>query len=120
MRHSRRPATWTALVACTVLLASSCATVKQAPTVPQVSVTTRPEAVRGCTFVGDLKGADQWGAGLSQGAGTAAESDAIRDVKQRAAAMGADTVLLVALTAGSPGSALRGDAYRCSNASAGR
>ena len=120
MRHCNRPETLTALVACTVLLASSCATVRQAPAAPQVSVTTRPEDVRGCTLVGDLKGADQWSAGLAQGAGTAAERDAVRKVKQRAAAMGADTVLLVASTPGNSGSALRGDAYRCSNVTAGR
>jgi hypothetical protein len=120
MRHLARLVMLATLVTCTVLLALSCATITPAPAVSQVSITTKPEDVRGCTFVGDLKGAYQWSAGLEQGAGTAAESDAIREVKQRATAMGADTVLLVASTTGNSGSALRGDAYRCSRATPNR
>ena len=120
MRHLGRLVLLATLVTCTALLAPSCATVQQAPAVPEVSITTKPEDVRGCTFVGDLKGAYQWSAGLEQGSGTAAERDAIREVKQRATAMGADTVLLVASMTGSSGSALRGDAYRCSRATPNR
>lgn len=95
-----------------VLLAlASCVTTTLTPDGAKVRVTSNPEAVHGCTLVGEVKGADHLNGGLlGQGA---AQETAMRELKNRAAAMGADTVLMVTSTTNTSGSVQLGEGYRC-------
>jgi hypothetical protein len=102
------------------LLAFACASVRPEspiaqvpPGIDEISLNTNPDTVRGCTFVADVQGADRWSAGLGQGAGDAARKEAVQEVKQRAAGLKANAVLLIASSAESSGSRLRAEAYRC-------
>jgi hypothetical protein len=81
------------------------------PAGEQVRVTTNPEIVKGCEYLGEVKGADHmWGGAFGQGA---AEKNAHKRLKNNAAEMGADTVLLATDHTGFSGSVKRGEAYRC-------
>jgi len=120
MHCSGRLAVLPPLFIVAALLAFACATVgpespiaQVPPAIDQISVllTSNPDTVRGCTFVGDVQGADRWSAGL--GAGDAARKEAVQEVKQRAAGMKANAVLLIASTTESSGSRVRAEAYRC-------
>lgn len=77
----------------------------------KVRVTSNQEAVRNCTLIGEVKGAEHlWGGSMGQGI---AEDHAMTELKNRAAAMGADTVLMVTSSTNTSGSVQRGEAYRC-------
>ena len=94
-----------------VTILAGCVTTRLTPTGRNVRVTSNPEAVHGCTFLGAVKGADHMNGGIvGQGA---AEENANRRLRNAAALMGADTVLLVTATTGMGGSTVRGEAYRC-------
>ncbi len=124
MHCSGRLAVLPPLFIVAALLAFACASVgpavgRESPiahvplAIDQISVllTTNPDTVRGCTLVGDVQGAARWSAGL--GAGDAARKEAVQEVKQRAAGMKANAVLLIASTTESSGSRVRAEAYRC-------
>ena len=120
MHYAGRLAVLPPLFIVAALLAFACAPVRPESPVPevppgidQVSLTTNPNTVRGCTFIGGVQGAARWSAGLGQGAGDAARKEAVQEVKQRAAGMKANAVLLIASTTESSGSGLRAEAYRC-------
>jgi hypothetical protein len=90
---------------------AGCVTTRLTPTGEKVRVTSNPETVRGCTFLGAVKGADHMNGGIAgQGA---AEENANRRLRNAAASMGADTVLIVTATTGMGGSTVRGEGYRC-------
>lgn len=77
----------------------------------QVRVTSNPDVVQACEYLGEVKGADHmWGGSLGQGK---AESNAYKRLKNNAAEMGANVVLMVTDETGSSGSTKRGEAYRC-------
>jgi uncharacterized protein YbjQ (UPF0145 family) len=99
-------------IACSTLLLTlltACTTLS--PAAEHVRVTANPEAVHGCALLGEVKGADRmWGGAFGQGV---AESNAWNELKNRAAAMGADTVLMVTSSTGFSGSRQIGEAYRC-------
>jgi uncharacterized protein YbjQ (UPF0145 family) len=108
MKH--RTAAFT-LISVLALSANSCVTTTLTPEGARVRVTSNPEAVHGCTLVGEVKGADHMNGGLlGQGA---AQETAMRELKNRAAAMGADTVLMVTSTTNTSGSVQLGEGYRC-------
>ncbi len=92
-----------------VLVFVSC--VSLSPAGDKVRVTANPEAVRNCTLLGEVKGAEHmWGGAAGQGI---AENNAYKELKNRTAAMGGDTVLMVTSSTGFSGSVQRGEAYRC-------
>jgi hypothetical protein len=88
------------------------ACVSLTPAGEKVRITANPDVVRNCTLIGEVKGADHMNGGL-MGQGIA-ENHAVIELKNRAAAMGADTVMMVTGSTGFSGSVQRGEAYRCS------
>jgi len=93
------------------LLLASCVTTTLTPEGAKVRVTTNQEAVHGCVLIGEVKGADHMNGGtMGQGA---AQETAMRELKNRAAAMGADTVLMITSTTNTSGSVQLGEGYRC-------
>lgn len=91
-------------------LATACATLT--PSGARVRITTNPETIRGCEFVGEVVGKDRmWGG--TGGQGVAQDNAEIR-VKNQAAEMGANVVFLNTATTNTSGSRQRGEAYRCS------
>jgi hypothetical protein len=102
----------TGFVTTTVLLclaAASCTSLT--PAGERVRVTSNADAVRGCTLLGEVKGADRmWGGAAGQGI---AENNAWNELKNRAAVIGADTVLLVTSSTGFSGARAIGEGYHC-------
>jgi uncharacterized protein YbjQ (UPF0145 family) len=76
-----------------------------------VRVTSNPEVVRGCQFLGEVKGGEYMlgGSYLQE----VAEENAYVDLKNKAGQMGANVVLFMSQTTNRSGSAARGEAYRC-------
>ncbi|MDB5971583.1 MAG: hypothetical protein JWQ90_4033 [Hydrocarboniphaga sp.] len=102
----------TTFLAIVSLLLASCVTVTLSPEGSQVRLTSNPDVVKGCSYIGFVQGTDHMNGGLAgQGA---AEEDAMREIRNNAAKMGANTVNLIVTTTGFSGSAVRGEAYKCS------
>lgn len=78
----------------------------------KVRITSNPEGVRGCKLIGEVKGADHKNGG-TMGQGFAQET-AMRELKNRAAAAGANVVLMITSTTNTSGSVQLGEGYRCS------
>ena len=77
-----------------------------------VRVTSNPDAVHGCTLIGEVKGAEHmWGGVAGQGL---AEESAMRELKNRTAAMGGNVVMITTSHTNTSGSVQRGEAYKCS------
>jgi len=93
------------------MLLSGCVTTTLTPAGGKVRVTGNPEAVRQCQFIGEVLGRDRMNGGMM--GQSAAEENANRRVRNRAAEMGANVVLLVTDTTGFSGSVKRGEAYKC-------
>jgi uncharacterized protein YbjQ (UPF0145 family) len=94
-----------------ILVFSGCVTTDLNPGAEKVRITSNPEVVRGCKFVGEVTGADRMNGGtMGQGA---AEENANRRLRNNAAAMGADTVFVGVSTTNTSGSVQRGEAYQC-------
>lgn len=74
-----------------------------------VRVTTNPELVRACTFIGEVTGTTRYG---PTGNTATDEQSAHNDLRNNAGRMGADTVLLQGTT-GDNAIVKRGEAYRC-------
>ncbi|HEV7488240.1 MAG TPA: DUF4156 domain-containing protein [Thermoanaerobaculia bacterium] len=94
-----------------LLFATACITTQLTPEGMKVRVTSNPEAVHGCTLIGEVKGADHLNGGI-MGQGAAQET-AMRELKNRAAAAGANVVLMVTSTTNTSGSVQLGEGYRC-------
>jgi hypothetical protein len=92
-------------------LASGCVYRQLTPAGEQVRVTSNPEAVRGCNLVGPVQGGDGMNGGMA--GQRAAEENANRELRNRAAEMGANVVLLTTSTTGFSGATQRGEAYSC-------
>jgi len=76
-----------------------------------VRLTSNAEVVRNCKYIGQVKGSDHMNGGLSgQGA---AEENAMREIRNSAAEMRANTVHILNVTTGTSGSAVRCEAYHC-------
>ena len=91
------------------LLAIGCATLTAAG--QKVRVTANSEVVRGCRYIGEVKGSERFFGGLS-GQGIAEDNAVIR-LKNRAAEMGGNVVLMTTATTNTSGSSQRGEAYAC-------
>lgn len=96
------------LLALPVVALVSC--VSLTPEGQKVRVTSDPVVVRGCTYLGAVQGRSSWGGIAGQSTG---EKNSMAKLQNGAAAMGADTVLLVTSHTGIGGSQQRGEAYRC-------
>ncbi len=92
------------------LLIGGCGTPTLSPEAVAVRITANPEAVRGCTLLGEVRGKSDWGGLLYQKAG---EERARRGLRNQAVALGANVVLMESAITGFSGSKLRGEAYRC-------
>ena len=90
------------------LLLVSC--VSLTPQGQGVRVTSDPAVVHECTYLGSVQGRSSWGGIAGQSTG---EKNSMAKLQNGAAAMGADTVLLVTSHTGFGGSQQRGEAYRC-------
>jgi hypothetical protein len=99
------------LVVLIVLCSLSVGCTSLTPQGSSVRITSNPDVIKGCEYIGEVKGSDRMGGGWS-GQGLA-ESNAHKRIKNNAAAMGADTVLLVTDQTGFSGSVKRGEAYKC-------
>ena len=95
-----------------IVLLTGCVTVKLSPEGSKIRLTSNPNVVNGCSYIDQVQGTDHMNGGLAgQGA---AEENAMREIRNLAAEMGADTVHLVTQTTGTSGAAVRGEAYKCS------
>jgi hypothetical protein len=93
---------------------TSCVTTTLTPSGERVRVTTNTETVRGCDFVGEVKASDRMNGGaLGQ---DAAEENTYRRLRNDAAAMGGNIVLLNRASTGRNGSTARGEVFRCPEA----
>jgi uncharacterized protein YbjQ (UPF0145 family) len=102
-------------LAMALVLTAGCVTTDLTPEAERVRITSNPEVVRPCKFVGEVTGADRMNGGtMGQGA---AEENANRRLRNNAAAMGADTVFVGTSTTNTSGSVQRGEAYQCGTAS---
>jgi hypothetical protein len=93
------------------LFLGACVSTKLAPGADAVRVTANTEAVKGCRFVKEVKGADHWNGGVLSGK---AEENANRQLKNEAVSAGANVVLVTSSSTGHNGSDQRGEAYACS------
>jgi hypothetical protein len=94
-----------------VLSLSACASLT--PKGTTVRLTTNPDLVKGCQYVGEVQGTDRmWGGLAGQGV---AEDNAETRLRNKAAAMGADTVFLNISSTTTSGSKQKGEAYRCAD-----
>jgi uncharacterized protein YbjQ (UPF0145 family) len=98
-------------VAAVSIALAGCVTTDLSPAGEKVRMTSNPEVVRPCKFVGEVTGADRMNGGtMGQGA---AEENANRRLRNNAAAIGADTVFVGTSTTNTSGSVQRGEAYLC-------
>lgn len=99
------------VVAFLAFLQVACVNISMSPEGSKVRLTSNPETIRGCKYVALVKGTDHMNGGLAgQGA---AEENAMRKIRNKAAEIGADTVMFYNITTGFSGSAVRGEAYKC-------
>lgn len=92
------------------LLIGGCGTPTLSPEAVAVRITANPEAVRGCTLMGEVRGKSNWGGLLYQKAG---EERARGGLRNAAVALGANVVLIETALTGFSGSKIRGEAYWC-------
>lgn len=105
------------LILLTAIAVTGCVTTTLTPAGAKVRVTSNPDVVKPCKFIGEVRGADRMNGGMmGQGA---AEENANRRLRNNAAAMGADTVFVGTSTTNTSGSIQRGEAYVCGSSAAG-
>lgn len=104
----KMPAVLSVMIA---ILCAGCVVVRLTPEAEKVRVTSNPDAVHGCSLVGNVAGSDIMNGG--QFGQMAAEENANRTLRNRAAEMGANTVLMITSTTNTGGSRQRGEAYAC-------
>jgi hypothetical protein len=77
----------------------------------KVRITTNPDVVRGCKYIGQVRGSERmWGGMAGQGA---AQDNAVNRLKNKTAEMGGTVVFLNSATTNTSGSTQIGEAYRC-------
>jgi uncharacterized protein YbjQ (UPF0145 family) len=101
----------TILIVLVVGLLLGCVTTSLTPAGSKVRVTTNPEAVKGCKYLGEVMGRDRMNGGTA--GQWAAEENADNRFKNRAAEMGANTVLMITAQTNTSGAVKRGEAYAC-------
>ncbi|MEA2328189.1 MAG: hypothetical protein QOE68_3148 [Thermoanaerobaculia bacterium] len=100
----------TLAVGVSLALAVGCITTSLTPEGAKVRVTSNPEAVKGCTSLGEVTGNDHMNGGVASGM---AEEQAHRRLMNAAAEKGGNVVLVTSSSTGHNGSSQRGEAYRC-------
>ena len=93
-----------------MVLVTGCASLT--PAGENVRITSNPDVVRGCKYIGRVEGNDHLNGG-SMGQGAAEKNATIR-LQNSAAEMGANTVFLARSSTGFSGSNQLGEAYSCS------
>ena len=94
-----------------LILAVGCATAEG--NAAKVRITSNQFAVKDCRFIGNVEGDEHgWGGTMGQGI---AENNATVYMRNRANAMGADTILMVRSATNTSGSNQLGEAYDCSS-----
>lgn len=101
-----------------LMLLSACVMTTLSPAGERVRLTSNPDVVAECDFLGEVTGSDGFNGGIA--GQRAAEENAIRRLKNAAGALGADVVFLVSSETGMSGSTQRGEAYRCRPRASGR
>ena len=94
-----------------LILTSACVTTKLTPAAERVRVTTNVEALKDCKLLGNVDASDRLNGGMA--GQMAAEENTNRRLRNKAAEMGANTVLMVTSTTGMSGSRSRAEAYAC-------
>lgn len=94
-----------------VLLLAGCVTTKVTPEGEGVRVTTNPEAIKGCRYVGDIQASDRMNGGAF--GQDAAEENTFRRVKNATAAMGGNVAFLQHSDVSVYGASKRAEAYNC-------
>ena len=93
---------------CSALMLSACVTaLTQGGS--SVRVTSNPDVVSECEFLGEVQGSSQTGGALA-GRG---DRDAMNEVRNAAAELGGNVVFLMTSSAGFTGARSRGEAYKC-------
>lgn len=92
-------------------LVTGCVTTQLTPEAQAVRVTTNADAVKNCKYIGAVDGSDRMNGGMV--GQMAAEENANRRLRNNAAKMGANVVLMATSTTGMSGSRERGEAYAC-------
>jgi hypothetical protein len=100
-----------ALVAIACLLAG-CVTTTLQPGAAAVRVTTNPDVIASCSYVGQVKASDRMNGGLL--GQDAAEENTHRRLQNRAHAMGGNAVFVNSSAADLSGARARGEVYSCS------
>lgn len=108
---------WRAFLAvASVIAVAGCVTTQLTPGGQRVRVTPNPDVVRGCTYLGPIESSDLMNGGMI--GQSAAEENANRRLRNDAAKMGANVVLVSTSTTTTSGSRVRGEAYGCPESSA--
>lgn len=95
-----------------LLATSACVTTKLSPEAQAIRLTSNADVVKGCKFLGNVEGTDNMNGGML-GQNAAAEN-AMRRMKNKAAALHANTIFLTANDGTKfSGSTQRGEAYAC-------
>ena len=89
----------------------SCVTARLTAAGNAVRLTSNPDVVRTCQYLVNIEGSDYMNGGaLGQ---QAANENATRRLLNKAAEIGADTVMISVAATGFSGAVMRGEAYRC-------
>lgn len=94
------------------VVCTSC-TIALTPAGEKVRVTSNPDVVKGCDFIGPVEGSSSYGGMAMQRVG---EHNSINELRNEAGKLGADTVMLVTSHVGFSGAKQRGEAYNCHTA----
>jgi len=94
-----------------LLFVAACVTTKLTPAAERVRVTSNAAALKDCKLVGNVDASDRMNGGMM--GQMAAEENTSRRLRNKAADMGANTVLLVSSTTGMSGSRSRAEVYSC-------
>ena len=89
---------------------TGCVTKQYTPEGEKVRVTSNPEVIRGCKYIGNVRGSDHMNGGIGQGA---AAENAIREIQNKTATLGGNTLHLVSNALNWGGADIRGEAYYC-------
>jgi len=99
------------LIFIVVITLSGCAT-SLSTKGASIRITSQPEDVKGCEYLGQLTSSSSWGGFAATGLGF---ESAMNELKNKAAQMGANTLLTQLISNTMGGTRMIGDAYKCNN-----
>ncbi len=91
---------------------AGCVTKQYTPEGAKIRVTSNPEIVRNCKYISNVRGSDHMNGGIGQGA---AAENSMREIQNKTAELGGNTLHLVTNNIGWGGAEIRGEAYFCKN-----